>query len=238
MALKWTTTDQASEDHGKKMIVYGESGSGKTTLLGTLDPATTVILSAENGLLALRSKKIAAIKIESVEDLTEAFRWLQTPEASVIKNVGLDSISEIGEVVLANAKKLVKDPRQAYGELIEKMTILIKGFRDLPGKNVIFLAKLERFKDDVTGIVTCGPFMPGTKLGPQIPYLFDEVFKLDVATDPATKASYRFLQTAKDSQNVCKDRSGTLEMYEAADLNHILTKMSQPIHTTQENTGA
>lgn len=235
MALNWTTTDQTALEAGIKMLVWGDAGSGKTCLAGTLDPAKTLILSAESGLLSLRLQSINALRIDTVQDLADAFTFCQSAAAEGIENIVLDSLTEIGEQVLANAKKLVKDPRQAYGELIEKVLELAKKFRDLRGKNIIFLCKLERFQDTVSGVTMFGPSMPGKSVGPQLPYLFDEVFKIDSAIHPETKEKYHFLQTGKDAQNVCKDRSGALAMYEPADLTHILTKIRP---STTPTTGA
>lgn len=234
MALNWTSTNQTALETGIKMLIWGESGAGKTTLAGTTDPASTLILSAENGLLSLRTKTINVLRIDTIQDLTDSFNFCQSAQADGIKTIVLDSLSEIGEHILANAKKLVKDPRQAYGEMIEKVVDTTKKFRDLRGKNVIFLCKMEKIKDDGTGILMNGPSMPGKTVGPQLPYLFDEVFKIDSAVDPTTKQRYHFLQTAKDAQNVCKDRSGALEMYEPADLNHIISKIT----ATTQSTGA
>ena len=177
MAVHITTTQQAAQLHGIKCLVYGKSGAGKTKLAATA-PAP-IILSAESGILSLREYQIPMIQIRTVAELTEAHQWAQnSAEARQFATIYIDSISEIGEVVLANAKAQVKDPRQAYGELIEKMMMTIKAFRDLPGKNVVMAAKQEPIKDEMTGIVQYGPSMPGSKLGPQLPYLFDEVFRL------------------------------------------------------------
>lgn len=233
MALKWSNTSQAGTAQGLKVLVWGESGMGKTTLAGTLPEHNSVILSAEAGLLSIRNRNINVIEITSVEDLTEAHAWLQTPAAAAIENVALDSVTEIAEVVLANAKRQTKDPRQAYGELIDKMTMVLKSFRDLKGKNVVFLAKSEYTKDEVSGVGRFGPSMPGSKLGPQMPYLFDEVFKIAVGVDPNTKEKFRYLQTEADLQNVCKDRSGALAPLEPANLPHIFGKIlaTVPNHT-------
>lgn len=223
MALKFTTTDQAAQLHGVKVLVYGPSGVGKTTLCATA-PAP-IIISAEAGLLSLRKFKIPVIEIKTVEDLTEAHRWcMQSAEAAQFATVCIDSISEIGEVVLANAKRQVKDPRQAYGELLEKMMATIKAFRDLQGKHVYMAAKMEPVKDELTGVVRYMASMPGAKLGPQLPYLFDEVFRMGINKTPQGEA-YRFLQTQPDLQYDAKDRSGTLDPIEPPDLNHVFSKI-------------
>lgn len=223
MALKFTTTDQAAQLHGVKLLVYGDSGAGKTYMASTA-PAP-VILSAEAGLLSLRRFQIPVIEIQTVEDLVQAHLWCQqSAEAGQFQTVYLDSITEIAEVVLANAKKLVKDPRQAYGELIEKMLSTIKAFRDLQGKHVVMTAKMEPFKDTLNGTVTYMASMPGSKLGPQLPYLFDEVFRLGIGVD-TQGAKYRFLQTQPDLQYSAKDRSGVLDPVEPPDLNYVFNKI-------------
>lgn len=223
MALKFTTTDQAAQLHGVKCLVYGKAGYGKTFMAQTA-PAP-IILSAEAGVLSLRGVQIPMMEIKTVEDLTEAHNWLSSSaEAAQFQTVYVDSISEIGEVVLANAKKQVKDPRQAYGELIEKTMAAIRAFRDLSGKHVVMTAKQELIKEEGTGINLNGPSMPGSKLGPALPYLFDEVFRLGVQKD-AEGTLFRFLQTQPDFQYDAKDRSGVLDPIEPPDLNHVFNKI-------------
>jgi hypothetical protein len=222
MALKWSTTDQVSATQGVKVLVHSDSGIGKTTLCATCP--NPVILSAEAGLLSLRKWKIPTIQITNINDLMEAYTWLTgSQEANQFGTVCLDSITEIAEVVLANAKGLVKDPRQAYGEMIEKMSMVIRSFRDLPGKNVYMSSKQEYVKDEA-GIAKYAPAMPGNKLGPQIPYFFDEVFALRVGRS-AQGQLYRYIQTQPDLQYVAKDRSGALDAMEPPDLGAIFNKI-------------
>lgn len=223
MALRFTTTDRAAQLHGVKILVHGNSGVGKTTLCST--SPSPIILSAEAGLLSLRKFQIPVIEIKTVEELIEAHRWCsQSAEATQFSTICIDSITEVGEVVLANAKKQVKDPRQAYGELIEKMLFTIKAFRDLPGKHVYMAAKTEPLKDETTGIIRYMASMPGSKLGPQLPYLFDEVFRLGINKTQQGE-TYRFLQTQPDLQYDAKDRSGALDAIEPPDLTHVINKI-------------
>lgn len=238
MTIKWTTAEQASELSGIKTLVYGDSGMGKTVLTATLPGP--LLLSAESGALSLKRKnlerlfgvntpgityEIPTILITSVDDLSEAYNWCaRSADARYFQSIALDSITEIGEVVLNNAKRQVKDPRQAYGELIEKMETLIRAFRDLPGKNVYMAAKMEPMKDEMTGVVKYAASMPGSKLGPKLPYYFDEVFRLGVNKDPQGN-SYRFLQTQPDLQFVAKDRSGALAAMEYPHLGAVFSKI-------------
>ena len=223
MAMQFTDTQQASEAQGIKALIYGRAGVGKTTLSATA-PAP-LILSAEAGLLSLRAAKIPVIVIKTVDDLSQAYQWVSTsPQARAFKTIMLDSLTEIAEVILANAKRQVKDPRQAYGELIEKMMDTVRKFRDLPGFNVVMLAKQESHLDEVSKITSFGPSMPGAKLGNQLPYLFDEVFRLGIGKT-MEGVEYRFLQTQPDLQYEAKDRSGVLATIEPPDLSHIFAKI-------------
>lgn len=238
MGCQFTTAEQETNSNGVKMLVYGGSGMGKTVLSATLP--TPLLISAESGALSLRKKNLETlfgvgnplitynmpmIKIATVQDLTDAYEWCaRSTEARNFQSIALDSISEIAEVVLNNAKRQVKDPRQAYGELIEKMETTIRLFRDLNGFNVYMAAKMEPMKDELTGVVKYGPSMPGSKLGHKLPYFFDEVFRLGVNKTPQGE-SYRFLQTQPDIQFEAKDRSGALAPMEYPHLGNIIHKI-------------
>lgn len=242
MALEWSTTAQENANSGVKILVYGESGMGKTMLCATAPKP--VVISAEAGLLSLTRKNIERVfgvdtpgisydlpvlKIRTVQDLVEAHAFcLSSPHAAQFETVCIDSISEIGETVLNNAKKSVKDPRQAYGVLIEQMEDCIRKFRDLPGKNVYMAAKAERIKDEGTGVIRWGPSMPGSKLGQALPYFFDEVLKLDTNKDSQGK-DYRYFRTQPDFQNIAKDRSGALDPMEFPHLAHVFNKIRQGV---------
>lgn len=238
MALEFTSANAASDTGGVKALVYGGSGVGKTLLSATAP--VPLLISAESGLLSLRKANlerifgvgtpgieydVKVIKVNSVEDLTEAHRWCKANAwSSGFRTIGLDSISEIMEVILSNAKRQVKDPRQAYGELIEKGQNLVREFRDLPGLNVYVAAKMEPSKDELTGIVKYGPSVPGSKLGPSLPYFFDEVFRLGINKDTQGNP-YRFLQTQPDIQYEAKDRSGMLAPVEYPHLGAVFGKV-------------
>lgn len=236
--MKFTSASQSNVSNGIKVLVYGSAGAGKTVLSATMP--RPVLISAESGALSLQKKNlermfgagrsditydIPIIEISSVEGLKEAYEWAaNSAQAKGFDSVAIDSLSEIAEVVLNNAKRQVKDPRQAYGELIEKMETVIRLFRDLPGKNVYMAAKMEPMKDELTGIVRYGPSMPGTKLGQKLPYFFDEVFRIGVNKTPQGEL-YRFLQTAPDLQYEAKDRSGALAPVEPPSLSVVFNKI-------------
>ena len=219
-----TTTTQLAKNNGIKVLVYGQAGAGKTCLCATTpNHSRTIILSAEAGLLSIAGADIAVIEIKSIQDLMDAYGWLtQTEQGRSYEWICLDSISEMGELILSAAKKQVKDPRQAYAEMQEKVEDLVRAFRDLP-RNVYFTAKLESYQDDA-GVVRYQPMLPGRKLGQALPYFFDEVFFLRIEKN-ADGESVRYLQTAPDIKYHAKDRSGRLAERELASLAHIQAKI-------------
>ena len=231
MAIRLTNTSKAAIDAGLKVLVYGAAGAGKTMLCATTGEPT-VIISAEAGLLSLAGHAIPVLEVKTMEDVADAYRYLtQSEEGLGFRWVCLDSISEIAEVVLAREKSTAKDPRQAYGALADEMGRLVRAFRDLP-RNVYFSSKMERTKDESTGITLYGPSMPGQKVGQQLPYFFDEVFALRVEPD-TTEPQHpgepprvsRWLQTGRCLQYEAKDRSGRLGMYEPPSLAGIYQKI-------------
>lgn len=224
MAIKLTTTAQAARDNGLKILVHGPAGAGKTTLAATTGEPT-VIISAEAGLLSLRGHDIPVIEVASIDDVSEAYRFItESAEASGFRWVCLDSISEIAEVCLANEKRTNKDPRAAYGALADQMGQLIRAFRDLPGRNVYMSCKQQRVQDQATGAQLYFPSLPGQMLGQGIGYFFDFVFALRVERDQEGNVT-RWLQTGRDFTHEAKDRSGALDLFEPPDLAAIARKV-------------
>ncbi len=224
--LNFTTTDAVTTGAGIKCLVYGKAGVGKTYLLRTA-PAPLVI-SAEGGLLALRKFQIPVAKVTTMDEVREILLWFQTRGAGSerIRTICPDSLSEIGEMSLAVQRGNYTDGRQIYGGLVEELLPIIKGFRDLAdlGWNVVFTAKQDMVKDEISGGQLVGPSMPGRELGKQLPYMFDELFYLGLAKDDKGD-DFRYLRTAPDLQFDAKDRSGALDLFEPPDLAHIFTKI-------------
>ena len=226
MAISLKRTSDAHVN-GVKCLVYGQAGAGKTTLIKTL-PAP-IVLSAEGGLLSISDADIPYIEVSSYDSLMEAYQWItQSDEAKAFQSVALDSISEIAEVVL-NYEKKVKvngkavDPRQAYGAMQEQMADIIRAFRDIPGKNVLMTAKVEKSQDEM-GRILYAPSMPGNKTGQALPYFFDEVMALRVERD-SEGSTQRALMCDSDGLWLAKDRSGKLDAWESPDLGSVIRKI-------------
>lgn len=221
MAISVKTTGSLSAN-GVKILCYGAAGAGKTSLIKTLP--NPIVLSAEGGLLSIQDADLQYIEISDMATLQEAYKWLtESADAKGFQSVALDSISEIAEVVLNAEKKATKDPRQAYGAMQEQMADIIRGFRDISGKNVYMSAKLEKTQDE-QGRILYGPSMPGNKTGQALPYFFDEVLALRVEKD-ADGNTQRALMCDSDGLWLAKDRSGKLAAWEAPDLGAIIAKI-------------
>lgn len=215
----------AYKEQGIKAILYGQSGTGKTYSIVTLpEKENTLILSAEAGLMSIKDvgKDLDVVVINGMDDLRGAFSFLNgdTKYTTVV----LDSLTEIAEQVLGDEKKKCNDPRKAYGELQNIMVSLIKSFRDLKGKNVLFLCKAERTAND-DGIQLYAPSMPGNKLSQAIPYLTDLVFAMRIK-EGEDGSMIRAFMTQPDLQYSAKDRSGTLGQFETPDWSVIFEKIN------------
>lgn len=218
--LTVTTTKAASLENGIKALVYGRSGIGKTRLCATAPQP--IIIGAEGGELSLRREDVPLVQIKNLDDLNRAHDWLTGPAGNHYYTIALDSISEIAEKVLSNAKAGTKDGRQAYGILADQMWQTIRAFRDIKGKCVVMTAKAEYVKDQ-DGALKWGPSMPGKQLTQGLAYFFDEVFHL--GRYRGTQGEFTALQTQADLQYDAKDRSGSLEFFEYPDLTNVFNKI-------------
>ena len=225
--LHFTYSDEAALQHGVKFGVHGRAGAGKTTLVGTLaEMFPTVLISAESGLLSIRHLRIPTIVINSLQEFQEARKWL-TGSADARRNfqaVAIDSASEIAEKTLGVEKANTKDGRRAYGEMHEKMMEEFKGFRDAAGFHIYFSAKQGKFTDEVSRLTRYGPDFPGQQLIKDFPYLFDELFALEIGR-AQDGTEYRYLLTKTNMQYEAKDRSGALDEMEYPHLGHVINKI-------------
>jgi hypothetical protein len=184
-----------------------------------------IIISAERGLLSLADKDVPVINVTTPDEFEEAYQLVLTSKD--YETICIDSISEVAEVMLSKYQGKYADGRKAYGELnIESMKLMRK-FRDIFGKHVFMIAKELRITDDYTGITSFVPSLPGKTLVRENPYLFDEVFSMQIGEtnkDGVTE-SYRFLQTQPSITHLAKDRSGKLNPIERPNLTMIVNKI-------------
>ena len=203
MAIKIQNTADI-EFVGVKCIIYGGAGVGKTRTIATAP--SPIIISAEEGLLSLMEVEIPYIEVKTLQDLDDAYNMLKKDAGQTYKTIGLDSLSEIAETLIAQELPKHKDGRQAYAALAQAMIPMLKKFRDLKNVNTVFSCKRIDVKDDETGTVTTELLLPGNVLGYQVPYLVDELFYMD--TD---RKGVPFFQVKPSRKVFAKDRSGALD---------------------------
>lgn len=222
MAMRLTTTDQEGSSH-VGVLVHGGSGTGKTPLIATAP--TPFIISAEGGLLSLATKVIPTAVISTLADLDEAYSFCAySSYAKDFETICLDSVTEIADNCLAVEKSINKDPRKAYGNMYDEVMKRLRWFRDLPGKHIYFSAKQAWIKEEISGIMQFGPRMPGQQLGPALPYMFDEVFSLELAKAPDGTV-WNYLRCQRDPMYMVRDRSGLLNQIEEPNLTKIFNKV-------------
>jgi len=225
MAIDFKSLVDVVIAQGIKLLCYGGAGSGKTWLCSTTGEST-LIISAEAGLLSIKDAPgdIQIVEVSTHAEVEAVLDYLE--QKGTPAWVCIDSISEIGEIVLAEQQAKHKaDGRKAYGELAIIMTALVKRFRALHC-NVVMTAKLDRSKDDATGAMLYGAQMPGQKFGQALPYYFDLVCAMRVAPHPKEpKRMLRELQTCRDGQWDAKDRSGKLDIFEPQNLAELKKKI-------------
>lgn len=228
-----------------KALVYGRSGAGKTSLAKTL-PGSTLIISAESGLLSLADIHLPYLSVSDTEDssgnlvsipkgierakrLGEILEWLESnPEARKYDNIFVDSITEIAENLVDTFKAIhgsdsKKDGFKIWGDYSEKLIAIIKRFRDLPHFNVVLVALEDADKDDQNKKLF-GPDVPGNAAKKFLMPAFDLVFRLSVAPN-----GVRYFVTDSTDREQAKHRGCKLEPQEInnGDLGAIFSKIRQ-----------
>ena len=230
--MKFKTTKNVSSERFVSLVV-GPSGIGKTSLARTLPEPheRTLIISAESGLLCLSGTDIPVYEINPDspwESLTTIFEYLSTDEAKVkFKFLFIDSLTEIAQLVLAELKRDPKlgDAKNGFllwGSYSDRMTKIIKVFRDFKPYSVVFTCLTTTEKD---GLNLVDEFsMPGQGVKDALKSYFDLVLHYQVFTDEEG-GKHRKLVTEMEVSRLAKDRSGLLEPYEDADLSAIINKI-------------
>lgn len=217
------TSTKDYKHQGLKSLVYGDSGVGKTVLCSTLP--SPIIVSAERGLLSLANHDIPVIEVKSYKDVDEAYQFLtSSKETQKYVSLCVDSITDIAEVLVTKYKKGTKDARQAYGQMNDEVGIIVRYFRDIVGKNVMFTAQLKVEVDESNSLTYYRPSMPGKTIGAQLPYFFDEVYAMRFGKK-VEGVHERYLQTVGDLQWLAKNRGGFLDKKEPPNMTHIIEKI-------------
>jgi len=167
------------------------------------------------------------VEVDTIEDMREAHGVLS--KAGSYDVVVIDSLSEIGEMALVEAKAATKDGRQAYMGMADTIGGLIKAYNELPC-TVIFIGQEERVAAELIGQVDYlyAPAVPGKAFASRVPFKLDFVFCLRTKVDDEGTMKRAF-QTGPNGDYLAKSRSQRLELMEAPNWEHIFNKLGQGV---------
>ena len=244
MALKIITADERLQQGTVKGQIWGQAGVGKTTLLKTLDPATTLCLDFEAGLLSVQRDddfgpawRGDSVKVENWLEAKAILGGFQTkqPFLDKYKTVFVDSTTIASKQCFAwcqtqpdafSEKTGKPDTRGAYGLLGREMVSWVQGWRYLDSVSVWLVGGLE--KKEIDGIQEWRPLVEGAKLASELPYIFDyslvmSRFKaadgntyVGLFTNPIANPEYASVPV--------KTRGGNLEAIEQPHLGKLMVK--------------
>jgi hypothetical protein len=203
------------------ILLYGMAGAGKTPILATLpDP---IIVSSEPGLLSLKSSNLPYVVARDYRESIDVCKWLaESAETRKYKSVGWDSISACSENILEARKKISRDPRKFSPETTAETMEVVKKALEIPGKHIVMTCKA--MINPESKIVE--PFAVVPKLGPALPYHFDNVLFLKRWRDAASGAEFTGLMCRENEQAIsCRNRLGNLELWEPPDLGALIRKI-------------
>lgn len=243
MALAIITADQRMNSATIKGQIWGRAGVGKTSLLKSLDPATTMALDFEGGLLSVQNDdergpawKGDSVKVENWPEAIAILKAFQEKHTFLAKykTVFIDSITVASRMCFDWAKQQpeafnkqgVPNNLGAYGLLGLEMPTWVKGWFHLPGIHVWIVGGLER--KDVEGLKEWTPLTTGAKLASELPYIMDFCLVMDtfktasgaqyagLFTDPLKNPEYKHVPV--------KSRVAGLAQIEQPHLGKLMTK--------------
>jgi hypothetical protein len=121
-----------------------------------------------------------------------------------------------------------KDTRSAYGLHGREMISWLQHLQHARGKNVIFVAILERATDEFN-VTTWQPQMEGSRAGRELPGIVDQIITMQWVVFGDSAPTRAFVCTSPNPWGYpAKDRAGRLEQIEEPHLGKLVTKLIGP----------
>jgi len=118
-----------------------------------------------------------------------------------------------------------KDVRGAYGLHAREMIAWLQHLQHARGKNVIFVAILERAADEF-GVTTWQAQMEGSRTGRELPGIVDQIITMQWVDFGDGAPARAFVCTSPNPWGYpAKDRAGRLEQIEEPHLGKLITKL-------------
>lgn len=212
---------QLAQRFGVKALAYGGPGTGKTPMINTAP--RPVLCVVEPGMLSMRTSNVPAWEAYDVPRINEFFKWLfNSNEARNYDTVGIDSISQLSEIILTEELKRNKDGRKAYGEMSRAVMEIVNALYYLPQKHVYLIGKQSTV--DEGGIMRKKPYFPGQDLNVKIPHMYDEILHIGMSQVAGMPKPVVAIRTAETFDIMARDRSGRLAELEPPDLSALFAK--------------
>lgn len=213
---------ELAQRFGVKALAYGPPGTGKTPLIKTAP--RPVLCVVEPGMLSMRdATNIPAWDAYTPERIDEFFKWLfESREAANFDTVGIDSVSQLAEIILTQELNRNKDGRKAYGEMSRRVMDIINKLYYLPQKHIYLIAK--QVTADENGVAMKRPYFPGQDLNVKVPHLYDEILHIAEANIPGMAKPVVAIRALPTFGIMARDRSGRLAELEPPNLGEVFKK--------------
>lgn len=227
------------QKNGVKMLIYGGAGTGKTR--SVITAPRPILLAVEQGLLSLQNENVPVFDVhynitpqmkmeerlnKKLVNIVEFFDWLErSNEAKQFDTVYIDSLSEISTLILESEMSKVKDPRQAYGAMADKVLKWVRQLHIMPNKHIALICKQEMVHSN--NINYYQPSFEGQKLYKEVTHLFDEIFRFQPKRFKMQQGFQEFnVCSTKNMQDyLARDKSGKLAEDEPQDISAIISKI-------------
>lgn len=208
---------ELARQYGVKTVVYGPPGSGKTPIFATAP--RPVLCATEPGLLSLKKYNIPTWGAFNAVAIEEFFAWFMTSaEARNFDTVGIDSGSQLAEIILEDERPKHKDGRKLYGAMSLRAMKYFDALFFMPQKHVYIICK------ETTVDGRKRPYFPGQDLNVKVPHRYDEILHCSltqIATSPVPVKAFR---TRETFDIMARDRTDQLNELEPCDLTALFQK--------------
>lgn len=217
---------------GVKMMLCGGPGAGKTPLMNTAP--RPVLLVTEPGMLSMRGSKVPAFEAFTRAAIKDFFDWFTSSnESRNYDSLGIDSLTNIAEIILADENIKQKHGLKAYGNMADAVMEYCNTLNYMQQKHVIMICKQGFVENGRTSLLEDGkiitepvmqkkPVFPGQQLNTLIPHMFDEILHMGLATVQGKQVTA--LRTREIPEIFARDRSGMLAELEYPNLATVFSK--------------
>lgn len=205
---------------GCKAIVYGPAGTGKTPIINSAP--RPVLLATEPGLLSMRNSEVPTWIAPTKDKIDEFFKWFElSAEAKKFDTLAVDSVSQMCEIALTEAKKRIKHGLQIYGDMNEYIYPYMERLYFMPEKHMYLIAK-----EEVQDSGMRRPYYPGKQLPIQIPHRYDCIIRVAKVPIPNLGEQTAF-QCNGTYDVMARNRTGDLADFEPPHFGEIVKKVMQ-----------